>query len=162
MADLEALANEYLVTIDGKTADDPCGAWCGDGDVTNWVAVVRRIRKDLTRLLTENKGLKYPKKLTLDSAQWVIRATRFKSGNITHIFGAGTDEVIALVAFARRGVQLMYESQIVIEDQGGDVGTPGPKPTVEPGDDLLPGPDVAWGLVGGVLLTLFLLQLARK
>ena len=63
MADLEALANEYLVTVDGKTAEEPCGAWCGDGDVTNWVTVVRRIRRDLTRLITANKGLKFPQEL---------------------------------------------------------------------------------------------------
>ena len=162
MADLEALANEYLVTVDGKTAAEPCGAWCGDGDVDNWVAVVRRIRGDLTRLVKANVGIKFKKELVLNVAQWVTRAARFKGGNISHVFGAGTDEVIGLVAFARRGVQLMYEAQVVIEKQGGTITTPGPMPTVSPSDDLFPGPDALWGLGFGVLLTLVLLQVARK
>ncbi len=163
MASLEQLGAEYLITPDGRTPDNPCGTWCGDGDVTIWVTVVRRVRDDLVRLLKANaSGVVLEPELQASIAQWLFRAMRFRAGNLTHVFGAGTDEVYSLVAFARRGVQLMFEAQEAIEQQGGNVPQPGPRPA-GPGElDIFPGPDAVWWLGFGALGVLLLLQLWRS
>lgn len=160
MADLQALANEYLVTPDGRTADEPCGAWCGDGDVTIWHVMVQRIGAAMRTLIQANKGVTFPPELMGNTVRWMFASRKFKGGNITHVFGAGTDEVIGLVAFARHGVQLLYELQTAVEAGGGTVTTPGPlsEPPKDPG---LPGPDELWYLGGGVVLTLIILAAWR-
>ncbi len=153
MASLEELASEYLVTPDGKNAADPCGAWCGDGDVDNWVGIVRRIQRDLVRTIKTNTGIVYPTELTGRATRWVMRSSVFRGGNITHVFGAGTDEVAGLVAFARQGVQILFEVQAVVELEGGTLVSPGPVMQPPKGGD-------EWIYVaGGVMLTLVLLGL---
>jgi hypothetical protein len=155
MADLQQLADQYLVTIDGRSPQDPCGAWCGDGDVDQWTQVVRTIANQFTYLLKSNRAIDFDVQLMAEVVRWMLRARRFKGGGITDVFGLGLDDVQQLVRFAQQGVQLMFEVETVIEAKGGTV----PEPLPEPSPDVLPGQyDNAWWLAGGMLLTLVLIQ----
>lgn len=163
MLTLQELADNYLVTADGKTAANPCGAWCGDGDVSNWVMVIRRIREDVLALIDRNKPtVKYTAELTREASTWVSRSHQFKMGNLFHVFGAGTDEVYSLVAFARVGVDLLWRMQKVVEEQDGSVPSAGPMTGTE--DPGLPGADWMYGAAGTVIVLggLYLLLLRAK
>jgi len=156
---LEALADEYLRTPDGRTASEPCGAWCGDGDVTAWVYVVRRIRADMQRTVQRAPGTKWTPQIRNDAAAWVWKSSTFKTGGILDVFGGGTPEVLELVAHARRGVDLLHDLQVEIDGQGGVVASPGPKGPAA--FDLFPGPDGLWWAAGGAILAVLMIRAMR-
>lgn len=163
---LEELAEEYLVTPDGLTPDNPCGAWCNDNAINAWVAIVQRIRGDLLRLARANPGATLPAELQTDVARWLLDSMRVKPvkfwGGFEQAFGGATDVITGLVGFARRGVQLMFETSSALEEAGGTIPSPGPRPAPRDGElDLFPGPDGVWWVGIGVVATLVLLQLWR-
>lgn len=154
MADLQALADQYLVTVEGRSPQDPCGAWCGDGDVTQWTQVVKTISAQFIYLVKANRDVKFDQQLMAEVARWILTARRFPGGGLFDVFGLGAQHVDKLVRFAQLGVQLMFRVEDVIEDQGGEV----PDPLPEPSPDVLPGQyNEAWWLAGGMILTLVLI-----
>ena len=124
---LDELAAEYLHLPNGQTAEDPCAWMCGDGDVDNWVGVVRRIRVDILVLAKLNRG-RFTIPTMGNAARWSLDAGKFRGGTVWNTFGAGTDEVAELVVFARAGVKLLWTMQQEAEADGGTVPAPGPMP----------------------------------
>lgn len=156
---LDQLAAEYLVTVDGRTVETPCGAWCGPEDIDVWKGVVGRIRRDLVATIktrTTGGALVIERGLQGRLAQWLARSTRFES-KWWAVFGSASNEVADLVTFARAGVQLLFELQAVVAEQGGEAPTPGPR-TLDKPDPGLPGNDWLWLLgAAGAVLVLYLL-----
>lgn len=153
---LDELAEEYLVTASGRTPQDPCGLWCGDQNVTEWSAVLIRVRRVVMLTIKRNQGVKWPDELVGASALWMMRANRVKlGGGIFHVFGAGSDEVYALINLAREGVDLLAKLQSVAVSQGGEEVGPGPLPDDRVVDEPL------W-LLGGVLLAVIIYSYARS
>lgn len=154
---LDQLADEYLRTPDGRTAQDACGLglWCGDGDVDAWAGVVKRIRADMMRQIKRTPQVTYSDKLKGEAAAWGWKALQVRTGSWGDVFGGGTAYVQALVSMARIGVELLHQLQVEADKQGAPIVGPGPK-----------GPaGVDWqtvALFGGVALILIIaIQAAR-
>lgn len=150
---LEELANEYLVTADGRTPQDPCGAWCGDGDVRSWAAVLIRLRRAVWLTVKRNNDqVVWPSDVAKGAALWMMRANRVKAGgSVLDVFGGGTEPVYALINLGREGVQVLFDLQQAATAQGGEVPGPGPYP-----DDREGGNEPVWFIAGAVAIVALL------
>lgn len=161
---LEELAQRYLVTADGDTPGEPCGATgiCNYNDRVQWTSRVKAVAAAMARMLGANpqqgpnKGVVTFTDQTLSEAMKFIARVFFLKKYPSMLSVQHTPQELA--ELAQRGVGTLQRMLGEIEDQGGVLPSMGP--AVQRKDRGLPGND--WYYLGGALGAAFILWLWFK
>ena len=159
------LAEAYMHTLKGATAQDPTGWWCTPGDVTKWKLVVDRIRAAIAEAANMNdlRGVVFSDELKRRIAVWALASMKVTEGSFFPHAGRRFCEadVTKAINFASDGVKILAATHCEAKNLGGIVPDPPPMST-ETYDPGLPGPDAVWYLGGGLLALLLFLLIKRQ
>ena len=159
------LAEAYMHTLKGETAQDPVGWWCTPGDVTKWKLVVDRIRAAIAEAVNvnANANVQMPADLKESIAKWALQSMKISEGSFFPHAGRRfcEEDVTKAINFASDGVKILAAVHCAAKNLGGIVPDPPPMST-ETYDPGLPGPDAVWYLGGGLLALLLFLLIKRQ